>query len=657
MQLNDPEPPEELRRRSRIASLVVLGFLAGLAVRLFTLQVGDGQSWLDRSNVNRIRWERLAATRGRILDTHGAPLADNRPSFDIVVVPEDTKDLDKTMRRVEDLVGRELRKPDEIRIASRERPPFEGIVIERDIDWESIVALETNEYRLPGVRLGVGPMRTYPEGGLASHILGYVGEVSKKDLRGDKEYRPGDRIGKTGAEQVWESNLRGASGAQQVEVDARGRRLRVLSEAGGERGASLYLTIDKRLQAFAEQLLDGKEGSIIAMRPKTGEILAMASAPGYDPNQFAGGIGNADWRALLENELRPLNNRAVQGQYPPGSTFKIVTAAAALEEEVITPESKIFCGGSHDLGNRTYRCWKRGGHGEMDLHDALAESCDVYFYQIGQKLGVDRIAAYATRFGLGEETGIDLADEKSGLVPTRNWKKERYGESWYAGETLSVAIGQGFLLATPLQIANLAATVANDGLRMKPQLIKKIESGDGQTLSAMTPESRGRLGLKPKTLQEIREALHSVVHGRQGTGKAARLDTIELAGKTGTAQVFKMGKKQIKTDSLARHLRDHAWFFAFAPVEDPEIAIAVLIEHAGGGGGTRAAPLAHDLADFYFTITRGRDYQIADSGERAFPAPWNTPAPAALAREIPAGAGTHAEALPLEARSAPDAEG
>ncbi|MDG1401726.1 MAG: penicillin-binding protein 2 [Candidatus Binatia bacterium] len=657
MQLNDPEPPEELRRRSRVASLVVLGFLVGLAVRLFSLQVGDGQNWQDRSDVNRIRWERIAATRGRILDTHGQPLADNRPSFDIVLVPEDTKNLDHTMAQVEDLVGRELRKPEEIRAAARKRPPFEGIVIERDIDWASIVALETNEHRLPGVRLAVGPMRTYPEGDLASHILGYVGEVSEKDLSNRQQYRPGDRIGKTGAEQMWESNLRGASGAQQIEVDARGRRLRVLSEAGGQRGESLYLTIDKRLQAFAEQLLDGQEGSIIAIRPKTGEILAMASAPGYDPNQFARGIGNTDWRALLENELRPLNNRAVQGQYPPGSTFKVVTAAAALEEEIITPESKVFCGGSHKLGNRTYRCWKRGGHGEMDLHDALAESCDVYFYQVGHKLGVDRIAAYAARFGLGEQTGIDLASEKRGLVPTRNWKKERYGESWYAGETLSVAIGQGFLLATPLQIANLAATIANGGLRMKPQLIERIESEDGETLFEMEPETRGRLGLQPKTLQQIREALRSVVHARKGTGKAARLDTIEVAGKTGTAQVFKMGKEQIKTDSLARHLRDHAWFIAFAPVENPEIAIVVLIEHAGGGGGSRAAPLAHDLADFYFSLTRGRDYQIADSGARAFPAPWDIAVPEVLAREIPAGAGTHAEALPPVDSERPGAEG
>lgn len=657
MQLNDPEPPEELRRRSRIASLVVLALLIGLAARLFSLQVGDGQSWQSRSDVNRIRWERIAATRGRILDIHGEPLADNRPSFDIVLVPEDTKNLDKTMARMETLVGHQMRDPDDIRIAARKRPPFEGIVIERDIDWASIVALETHEHELPGVRLDVGPMRTYPEGGLASHLLGYVGEVSAKDLRNRDQYRPGDRSGKTGAEQTWESSLRGSSGAQQIEVDARGRRLRVLSEAGGQQGESLYLTIDKRLQAFAEQLLDKQEGSIIAIRPKTGEVLAMASAPGYDPNKFARGIGNTDWRALLENELRPLNNRALQGQYPPGSTFKIVTAAAALEENVIAPETKIFCGGSHQLGNRTYRCWKRGGHGEMDLHDALAESCDVYFYQVGQKLGVDRIAIYAKRFGLGEATGIDLANEKSGLVPTRDWKKERYGESWYAGETLSVAIGQGFLLATPLQIANLAATIANDGLRMKPQLIERIQSSDGETLYAMEPETRGRVGLQPRTLQQIREALRSVVHARKGTGKAARLETIDVAGKTGTAQVFKMGKEQIKTDTLARHLRDHAWFIAFAPVDNPEIAIAVLIEHAGGGGGSRAAPLAHDLADFYFALTRGRDYNLAHSGVRAFPAPWDMPPSAALAREIPAGTATHAEAPAPFTPDRPDAQG
>ncbi|MFP6664068.1 MAG: penicillin-binding protein 2 [Deltaproteobacteria bacterium] len=643
MRLTDPEPPGELRRRSGIAGLVVLLLLGGIAARLFTLQVGDGQTWQSRSNRNRIRLERTEAVRGRILDSRGEPLADNRPSFDIVVVPEDVRDLEATLAAMRELTGAPLPEAEQVRRLARQRPPFEGITLRRDIKWESVVALKTRAHELPGVRLEVGPMRTYPEGSLASHLLGYLGEVSEKDLCCDADYRAGDQIGKTGTEKMFEERLRGATGAQQIEVDARGRQLRILSEAHGTRGQSLYLTIDKRLQAFAEQLLADKEGAIVAIRPATGEVLTLASAPGFDPNDFAGGIATDDWQALIENQLRPLNNRAVQGQYPPGSTFKIVTAAAALEENIITPETEIFCGGAYQFGNRRYRCWQTGGHGKINLHDALVQSCDVFFYQVGQKLGVDKIAEYARRFGLGVDTGIDLKHEKSGLVPTKSWKKRRYGERWYSGETLSVAIGQGYLLTTPLQVANMAAAVANGGVVMRPQLVARIESGDGEVLHEFKPEVQSRIGLSPRTLRHIREALRDVVHTDKGTGRKARLATIEVAGKSGTSQVFKMGKKQIKTAGLARHLRDHAWFIAFAPALAPEIAIAVLVEHAGGGGGSHAAPLARDLADFYFALTRGRDYRIADSGARAWPAPWATPRPATIARKIPQGAATLAD--------------
>lgn len=658
MRLNDPEPASELRRRAGLAALVVVVLFSGIAARLFSLQVGDSQSWQSRSERNRIRLERLPATRGRILDVQGRPLADNRPSFDIVLVPEDVGDLRETLASLGKLTRYELPNSEDIQRAAKRRPPFEGIAIRRDVSWDAVVALETHQHELPGVRLDVGPMRTYPEGRLASHLLGYVGEVAEEDLRDDTPYRPGDLIGKTGAEKVWERRLRGATGAQQIEVDARGQHLRVLSEARGIRGDSLYLTIDRRLQAFAEQLLDGKEGALIALRPKTGEVLALASAPTFDPNQFAGGIGAEEWRDLLANDLRPLNNRALQGQYPPGSTFKIITAAAALEEEIVTPETKIFCGGSLQFGNRSYRCWKPHGHGALNLHEALVESCDVYFYQVGQKLGVDRIAEFARRFGLGADTGIDLGHEKSGLVPTKDWKKRRFGEAWYSGETLSVAIGQGFLLTTPLQVANIAAGIANNGIVMRPQLVQQIESGAGEQIYNLSPQVQGRLGLRPRTLQQLRNALHGVVHADKGTGTSARLATIDIAGKTGTAQVFKMGKQQIRTDELARHLRDHAWFIAFAPVENPEVAIAVLVEHAGGGGGARAAPLAHDFADFYFSLTRGRDYQIAESGARAYPAPWATPRETTIAREIPEGAGTLATADDTTSvRAAPGSEG
>ena len=645
MRLSDPEPPAELRRRAGMAALVVLFLFAGIGARLFTLQVGDGQSWQSRSERNRVRLERMAATRGRILDHRGDALADNRAAFDILLVPEDVDALPATLARIEALTGHDLPDPEEVEAAARRRPPFEGIVIEHDVPWETVVALETHDHELDGVRLEVGPVRTYPRGPLASHLVGYVGEVSEKDLRSDEGYRLGDRIGKTGAEKVWEKRLRGASGAQQVEVDARGRRLRTLSQVPGTRGESLYLTIDRRLQAFAEQLLADREGAIVAMRPRTGEVLALASAPGFDPNAFIGGIQADDWRALVEDQLRPLNNRALQGQYAPGSTFKIVTAAAALEEEIVTPETRIFCGGSHQFGNRSYRCWRRGGHGNVNLHDALVQSCDVYFYQVGQKLGVDKIAEYARRFGLGVPTGVEIENEKGGLIPTKTWKKQRYGENWYAGETLSVAIGQGYLLATPLQVANMTAAIANGGFVMRPQLVDRVLDGSGAVLHEFQPEVSRRLGLRPRTLREIRDALHGVVDADHGTGKRAALDSIEVAGKTGTVQVFRMGKEQVKTDKLARHLRDHAWFIAFAPVENPEIVIAVLVEHAGGGGGTHAAPLARDLADFWFALERGRDYRIAESGARAWPAPWDLPRETTVAREIPEGAATRADSV------------
>ena len=614
MRLSNREQPQELRRTILLAGLVVVLVFGGLGLRLYALQVGQAERWSSLSENNRIRLRRIPPTRGLILDVNGDPLVDNRPAYDVVVVPEDTKDLEATLTRTSELLDLPETRIEALTKVARKRPAYEGLTVYRDVDWDTVVALETRQLSLPGVSLEVGPLRTYPHGDFASHLLGYVGEVSTADLEAGENYRMGDLIGKVGAERAWESYLRGVAGGQQIEVDSLGRQLRVLSLVPETRGNSLVLTIDRRLQQFAEQLLEGHEGAIVALRPQTGEVLAMASGPSFDPNRFARGIRQKEWNALTSEKYDPLSNRALQGQYPPGSTFKIVTAAAALEEGVITPFSRLYCGGSYRFGKRRYRCWKRGGHGSVNLHDALVYSCDVYFYQVGKQLGVDTIAEYSHRFGLGSLTGIALTNEKPGLIPTTTWKKKRYNEPWYSGETLSVAIGQGYVLTTPLQMANVIAMVANGGKRMRPQYVDRIEAPHGDVVQDLEPEVLGDAGIRRSTLHQIREALRDVVNGRRGTGKRSKLPTVDVGGKTGTAQVFKMGRKAVKTEHMARHLRDHAWFVAFAPVEDPEIAISIVIEHAGKGGGAAAAPLARDLADFYFALTRGRDYQLRDDG-------------------------------------------
>jgi penicillin-binding protein 2 len=437
---------------------------------------------------------------------------------------------------------------------------------------------------------------------MAAHLLGYVGEISQQELGARQGYRMGDLIGKGGAERYWENYLRGIDGGQQVEVDAVGRKLRVLSEVEETPGNTLVLTVDRDLQLAAERALEDREGAIVALDTRTGDVLAMVSRPAFDPNIFARGIRAAEWRGLLENRKRPLNSKAVQGTYPPGSTFKMVMAAAALEEGVINPFTTIFCGGGIFFGNRTFRCWRQGGHGNMNVHEALVRSCDVFFYQVGQRLGVDAIAEYAHRFGLGAPTGITLEHESGGIIPSSAWKRQRFGEPWYAGETLSVAIGQGYVTVTPLQMANVMAAIANGGTTYRPQFVKRIESPDGAVVLEQAPVVEHELNFKKSTLLQIRQALSDVVNTSRGTGTKARLATVEVGGKTGTSQVGKLGAERTKQGGMARERKDHAWFVAFAPVGNPEIAVAVLAEHAGEHGGTAAAPIARSVLAHYFNV-------------------------------------------------------
>lgn len=596
------EAPSGFRRRLAISFGIVLAAFTFLIARFWHLQVAEGDYHRTLSENNRVRLKRVNSTRGLIFDRSGELLVENRPSFDVVMVPEDAVHPQAVLTTLGSFLHQELvdaRQALASAAASR-RPPFENVVLRRDVDWDTLVAVETRQIELPGVSLQIGPRRNYLFGALAGHLLGYVGEVNVDELQKLSGYQMGDTIGKYGLEKYWEDRLRGENGGQQIEVDAFGRKLRVLDEVPEVPGTNIHLTIDINLQRAAEEALGDHEGSLVVLDPKDGAILAMVSKPAFDPNMFARGITEEEWRTLVNDPLHPLSNKAIQGQYPPGSTFKIVVATAALEEKVIDPSARIFCSGSMHFGNHEFRCWKKGGHGWVNLHEAIVGSCDVYFYQVGQRLGVDTIAEYARRFGLGAPSGIALDHERPGTIPDTQWKRQRYGEPWYSGETLSVAVGQGYVTATPLQMANVIATVAAGGVRHKPHYIERMDVADGEKV-ALPADPAVKLGVRPSTLTQVQAALRDVVESEHGTGKKARVEGIEVAGKTGTSQAVRLKTdRKINQQLLPREQRDHAWFVAFAPVAAPEVAIACLIEHAGGGGGAMAAPVVQQVLTYYF---------------------------------------------------------
>lgn len=587
--------PPELLRRVMVAGAILFLAISLIVVRLFYLQLILGEEMRGLSEHNRIRLVRLPAARGVIYDRNHELLVDNRPSFDVVFVPEDAREKGEVVNALAEYlhesgtdVQSQLRSPSG-------RPPYQGIVVRKAAEWDDVVAVETHQLALPGVSIQVRPQRYYPYGTLASHVLGYVGEASESDLTADDELRRGDVVGKSGVELAFDRELRGTPGGQRVEVDALGRRQQVLREVPDIPGPTLTLTLDRKLQQVAEDSLGDQAGAVVAIDPRTGGVLVLASKPGYDPNLFARGISRQSWLDLNQDPLHPLRNRALHGQYPPGSTFKVAVAAAALAEGVVDDHTAYHCGGGLRFGNHTFHCWRRGGHGGVDVHRAIVQSCDVFFYQTGQRLGVDRIAEYSHRFGLGVETGIRLGGEKTGIIPSTKWKRERFDEPWYPGETLSVAIGQGAVTATPLQMAVMAATIASGGTRYRPQLVQKIEAADGTPLYELKPEVMAEVGVDPAILEQVRLGMRDVVRPG-GTGNRATVKGIEVAGKTGTAQVVTLAR----SNRSARESRDHAWFIAFAPVENPEIAMAVLVEHAGGGGGKFAAPIAQRVIDTYF---------------------------------------------------------
>jgi penicillin-binding protein 2 len=593
----------ELRIRARWLYFIVFFAFLSLTINLLLLQVVQGERYSFLSENNRVRIKRMPGTRGMILDRAGQLLVDSRPSFDLLFVPEDADEPENTLRLLARYLGRDEKELLAILEENRKRPAFQELLLGRDVDWPTVVAVESHQLDLPGVNLRARPRRSYADGPVGSHVLGYLGEIGSRQLQLLKEegYTLGDEIGQYGLERHWEEVLRGQSGGQQVEVDALGRRMRVLHEVPDVPGYTVHLTLDQQLQATAFQALNGKEGTIVALDVNTGAILAMVSTPAFDPNIFARGIKAEEWRGLIKDRLRPLSNRATQGQYPPGSTFKIVMAIAGLEEGVVQPETTISDPGFYNFGNRAFRDWKKGGHGSVDLHKAIVQSCDVYFYQLGPRLGVDRIAKWSRAFGLGEKSGVALDDERSGLIPDTEWKRKRYRQPWFPGETVSVAIGQGYVTVTPLQLANMMAAVANGGTVYRPRIVSKIESTDGATIREYGPEKIRTIKVSPTTLQRVRTALADVVKGPGGTGGAARSSLVEIAGKTGTAQVVEMKGGYVKSEQLAYFSRDHAWFVSFAPAQSPQIAVAVLVEH-GGHGGEAAAPMAKKVIEKYIEL-------------------------------------------------------
>ena len=593
------ETPVALRRRLTVFLIAAVLGLCGLLSRLWVLQVIEGEEKRVLSENNRIRLHRVHATRGAVLDRNGQLVVDSRPSFDATLVPEDSHDLAATVENLAHLLNQSSAETQSILHQAKGRPAFQEVIVKRDVGCDDLMLLETHQLDLPGVNLTITPRRSYPLGSNLAHLLGYVGEIDEKQLAAERRYRMGDLVGKTGLERGWESYLRGVDGGEQIEVDAVGRKLRVLREVEEVPGNTVTLTVDLQLQAVAEKALGGNDGAIVALDPNTGEILTFVNHPSYDPNAFAHGINPQQWREWMKDAHHPLTNRAIQGQYPPGSTFKIVMATAALEQGVINPFTRIHCGGGVQFGGHYFRCWKKGGHGSVDLHEALVQSCDTFFYQVAQRLGIDTIARYARMFGLGLPTGIALEHEKPGIIPDTAWKKQRFHQPWYAGETLSVAIGQGYVTSTPLQMANVIATIAT-GTRYRPHFVKQVTTPDGEVLERAEPERICELNVRETTLKQVRDGLRDVVMSDRGTGKKARVKNIEVAGKSGTSQVVKLGEVRLKAHQMPWHSRDHAWFVAYAPVENPEIAVAAVVEHADGGGGAVAAPIVHEILEAFF---------------------------------------------------------
>lgn len=582
----------KLSRRAALLGGVQLLVMGALAVRMRHLQVDQADQFRMLAEENRINIRLIPPVRGEIFDRNGMQLAKNVPSYRIVMVREDAGDFRTVMLRVADLIKLTPEKTERaLQELSENSAHFLPVTIAEDVSWDAVSAISVNAPALPGVSPEVGSTRVYPRGSDFAHVVGRVGRVSTKDLEAlespDAVLRiPRFQIGKINVEAREETILRGVAGTRQVEVNATGRVMRELERREGQSGADVQLTIDARLQNYVQARLSGESAAVVILDCEKGDIIANCSAPSYDPNLFIGGIRSKDYDPLLNNKYRPLVNKTVQGAYPPGSTFKMMTAMAAIEAGIIGPDDTVYCPGYLEIGGRRFHCWKRGGHGRVDLETSLKSSCDVYYYDLALKVGIEKISAMANRFGLGIKYDLALSSVNSGLTPTKEWKLRQRGESWVIGDTVNAAIGQGFMLATPMQLAVMTARIAT-GREVTPRLIKSV--------NGIEPPVKGNepLDMRESNLGRMRKSMHAVVNDRRGTAYRSRIiaEGMRMAGKTGTSQVRSV---VVDNNEVPWEQRDHALFVCFAPYEAPKYACAVLVEH-GGGGSVAAAPIARDV--------------------------------------------------------------
>jgi penicillin-binding protein 2 len=584
--------PDPLRRRIIVMAGLATAFLLVIVCQLWYLQVLEGGRFQEASDKNRIRVRPIAAPRGILFDRNGLPLVDNRPAFTLSLIPREL-DRDATQRDV--TLGR---------LASLLRIPFvelqdavarvspDSILpvrVRRGLSMDDVAKVEEWKLELPGVIVEVEPQRAYPNSRFAAHLLGYVREASDEQLKQGR-YRRGDMVGQTGLERLLDEFLRGKDGGERIEVDAMGRQIRLVQSTEPHPGAQVITTVDRRVQEVAERAMEGKAGAVVVMDPRNGDVLAMVSTPAFEIDRFTGTIDRSAWLRVMQDPNHPLLNRTIQSMYPPGSIFKMVVAAAGLQEGTLTPSDRVQCSGEFHLGTWTFRDWKKEGHGSVDLVKGIRDSCDVYFYTNGLRIGAPAIAKWASAFGFGASTGIDFGSERSGLVPQPRMSRKGRPAVWHAGETVNMSIGQGQLLVTPMQVARFMAAIANGGVLWKPRLVQRIERPDKGVVWNDGGSVTGHVDLSPMVWALLRQSLWAVVNDG-GTGAAARIPGIDVAGKTGTAQTV--------ANSRSDKGQDHAWFAGFAPLRDPEVVVVVLVER-GGHGGTEAAPIARQILNTIF---------------------------------------------------------
>ena len=588
------------RRVVSLAAVTGIAFV-GLLGQLWYLQVLEGGKLQEMSERNRVRIRPVAAPRGILFDRNGLALVDNRPAFTLSLIPREIDDRDTVIARLSVLLKIPL---SELQEALERVPPdsFRPVRVRRGLTLEEVTKVEERRLELPGVVVEVEPQRVYPTSTFAAHLLGYVREVSDDQMKQGR-YRRGDMIGQSGLERLLDEYLRGRDGGERIEVDALGRPVQVMRREEPDPGAQVITTVDRRIQEAAERAMTGRSGAVVVMDPRNGDVLAMTSSPAFELDRLAGNLDKEEWLKVIRDPLTPLMNRALQSQYAPGSVFKVVVAAAGLQEGSLTPMDRIYCNGEFHLGQWTFKDWKEGGHGHVDTRTALIHSCNIFFYQAGLKVGPAAIARYAEAFGLGAPSGIDLGGEKPGLVPFLDGRRRIDGRKWQAGDTVNMAIGQGQVLVTPMQVARMMSAVANGGVLWRPRLVQRVERVDGSLAYSSSSKMTGRVDLSPIVWAFLRHALSGVVN-EGGTGGAARIPGVEVAGKTGTAQSVN------KSDAAKG--QDHAWFASFAPAQDPEVVVVVLVER-GGKGGQVAAPIAHQIYQSIF-LEKVAKVQLGEDG-------------------------------------------